>query len=379
MSLDPEIRSELYDLLDRLRDSRLDRKGMARLDAIIGQDAAARHLYLAYVQLCASLRWARAHPCAAEGARPSGIALADGCRPSAGLPLAAGMATAYPAIAYLVVGVIFAAGLLAATAWKTPRGPAPPLATLQVVKSVAPPRPIVAKITRVDGCRWADPENVVTAGEPVAPGRLFNLKSGVLEVTYGIGVRVVVQGEANFAIDSCNSGILASLSAGNVTIIVDGRPQAGDHRSAKDGPAPVHGPPEARGDRSPRVEDPSRVFALRIPWRVDGDRFALAAIVCGRGTEFKMRYDRPGKTSGTAVRGPVKLEMPDAKSLLYLSRWRGEQDKVGGFDADGTLRLVLTPPARPSLAKDKAPPQATVYTERKKIGTPKENKEKIED
>ena len=237
---------------------------------------------------------------------------------------------------------------------------------------------LVGQITRTVDCRWADQKNVAKLGESVALGRVFDLKSGLLEITYGVGARVVVHGEATYAVDSCNSGILASLDSGNVTVIVDGRPVAGGHGSAKAKAAPSEGRPGPSGNQLRRVEDPSRVFALRIPWHVDHDRYGLASIVCGRGTEYRLRRDRPGKTSALAVRGRLKLEMPDGKPLLYMARSPGEGDKLGGFDASGELRCSRRRPVLPSR-KNQPPPPGTVYAERKKIGTPEEKEKKIED
>ncbi len=53
-----DLRRELCDLLGRLREGQLEEAGLARLDALVNGDAAARRLYLDYVDLCASLHWA---------------------------------------------------------------------------------------------------------------------------------------------------------------------------------------------------------------------------------------------------------------------------------------------------------------------------------
>jgi len=54
------VRQELCDLLGQLRDGEIDQSGLARLDVLVSGDAAARRLYLDYVDLCASLHWAAA-------------------------------------------------------------------------------------------------------------------------------------------------------------------------------------------------------------------------------------------------------------------------------------------------------------------------------
>ena len=122
-------------------------------------------------------------------------------------------------LSYLVAAMLSAAGILAAWKWQTVERP-----QLTAANSTRPsdrrgvevlPRaatvarqPIVGRVTRMADCRLADKDGPVQVGEAVPLGRRYALLSGVLEISYAIGPKVIVEGPAEYEVDSPASGFL---------------------------------------------------------------------------------------------------------------------------------------------------------------------------
>ena len=69
-------------------------------------------------------------------------------------------------------------------------------------------RAVVGKVTAMVNCQWADSNNTIEMGADVNVRRVFALASGILEITYENGAKVVLEGPALFSADSHNSGLL---------------------------------------------------------------------------------------------------------------------------------------------------------------------------
>src|SRR5262249_20890693 len=81
------------------------------------------------------------------------------------------------------------------------------------VPSAAPPK-TVARLTLADGYRWLDGHDSPEPGERFAAGRTLHLASGLVEITFDVGVRVILQGPATFGIESAKR---ARLTMGKLT------------------------------------------------------------------------------------------------------------------------------------------------------------------
>ena len=64
-------------------------------------------------------------------------------------------------------------------------------------------------------CQWANPQTAPREGEPVFQGRSFLLNSGLLEISYDIGTKAILEGPAVYKVDAANGG---SLFLGKVTV-----------------------------------------------------------------------------------------------------------------------------------------------------------------
>ena len=88
---------------------------------------------------------------------------------------------------------------------------ATPSPALAVVK---PKTPLIAKVTGMLGCQWAHPDKVVS---DAAVGRVA-IASGLLDLTYNTGVKVVLQGPAEYQLERPNGGF---LTQGKVVVRIE--------------------------------------------------------------------------------------------------------------------------------------------------------------
>lgn len=122
---------------------------------------------------------------------------------------------------------------------------------------------IVGRITGMVDCKWKDLESASTHNAEVSLGQTIALASGLMEITYDTGAKVLLQGPAEYEIESRNGGF---MSVGKLT---------GKVTTAS-----------ARG------------LAIRTP----------TAIVTDLGTEFGVEVDRRGNTTSHVFRGSVSLQ-----------------------------------------------------------------------
>ncbi len=68
---------------------------------------------------------------------------------------------------------------------------------------------VVGKITGMVDCKWADPKTETFNGANVLLGRKYALASGLMEITYDTGAKVILQGPVTYEIDSATGGYLS--------------------------------------------------------------------------------------------------------------------------------------------------------------------------
>ncbi len=84
--------------------------------------------------------------------------------------------------------------------------------------SFDPTLKVVGKITGMVDCKWADPNSEAINGANVLLGRKYALASGLVEITYDTGAKVVLQGPVTYEVESTNGGF---LSVGKLTGMVE--------------------------------------------------------------------------------------------------------------------------------------------------------------
>ncbi len=301
---------EFEELLTALCDDSLSPQQARRLEEIVIADDAACWHYLCHVHLHGALHWNIGH---AEGhSSPFILAPADLPSPAVGaaveLPHQPAPDFRAPEPAPLIPPIIihdfspaeaplfsalFAPGgwpfsyaaatvltgmiLLVFWVWTVSHerevAESTPPAVRPVQKSPQPEAQLVGRITGLFDCRWSGPENAPADAAAVPVGRAYHLVSGLMEITYQSGAKVILQGPCAYEVDSLASGF---LSLGKLTARVESaRPQA----------------------TNPKFQIPNPRFVVKTP----------TAVVTDLGTEFGVEVDPSGATESHVFRGKVEV------------------------------------------------------------------------
>jgi hypothetical protein len=86
--------------------------------------------------------------------------------------------------------------------------------TAQVVSLCKTDTKAVAKLSSIADCLWADGSAVTKEGAKLVPGQAVKLASGLAEITFVSGAKVILQGPANLEIESTKT---ATLHNGRLT------------------------------------------------------------------------------------------------------------------------------------------------------------------
>ena len=294
---------EILEILASLCDGTACQNDVDRLERLVGDDAVATRLVLDYFQLHSDLYFE------ITGRTTSAAVLQDldvnPHRSSWRLSLGGFVQNALNGLpenmplACLVASLLMAVGLLAAwhipisTFKQPPRSTQNDLAGERTPGDTAPgtlPETtkvfFVGRITGKADCQWSRGEKV--AGEKptatfdpqspshdqlVALGDKLLLDSGLMEITYDTGAKVILQGPCTYTVESASGGFLA---IGRLTAKLEKR--AGKHADSTDQSA--------------------RLFFVRTP----------TAVVTDLGTEFGVEVAQNGRTVSHVFRGLVKVQ-----------------------------------------------------------------------
>jgi hypothetical protein len=157
-----------------------------------------------------------------------------------------------------------------------------------VFKDSGPPLPkmvFVGRITGLVDCTFSGDRDILpppSNSAHVPLGRKYKLDSGLMEITYDTGAKVILQGPAMFEVESASGGF---LTVGRLTAKIEKR----EGRREK-------------GELLINPKSPSPLFAVRTP----------TAVVTDLGTEFGVDVDKSGTTMSHVFRGTVKMQLaPD--------------------------------------------------------------------
>ncbi|NLF07538.1 MAG: FecR domain-containing protein, partial [Pirellulaceae bacterium] len=208
-------------------------------------------------------------------------------------------------------------------------------------------------VTGIAGAKWSDePNYIAPMGVGVALGRTYKLKTGLMEITYDSGAKVILEGPCDYEVESSHSGYLAlGKLVARVGVGGEGR-GAGEVAS---GQWPVASMKEESGrmkdeggrpnadslatrhqslatNPSPLSPLPSPLFTVRTP----------TAVVTDLGTEFSVEVGTNGDIFSHVYRGTVRVELvgqPDGGVMLR------EQESVQVSSAAKRLVKVDFSPA----------------------------------
>ena len=262
-------------------------KERQRLEQLLGQDVETRNLYLDVIhESSILLTWAIHGGLGSEGA--GGVIAdqqeADRHRIATPLivssPASTFFSTAYHGtisffsqelpFSLLIATLLTGFGLWIASLVyvSSPERVAQDFSSLPSKATFDPNLEVVGKITGMVDCKWADPNTETFHGANVLLGRKYALSSGLMEITYVTGAKVILQGPVTYEVESKNGGF---LPVGKLT-----------------GKVEVE---EAKG------------FAIRTP----------TATVTDLGTEFGVEVSKEGDTTSHVFRGSVELRVVAAE------------------------------------------------------------------
>ncbi len=310
---DAQAPEELRELLSKLVDGQLDPGGLGRLDEMLWTSPELQPFYDRFMTLHSMLLWRAGPPLSGVPAPAEPVFITEressagvAAAPSFGLLGAAwrgagGYFSSHDfVLAYSVATVLFGIAMWLGsliyvshdyqvataensrelTAPGTPPGTAP-----GGQKDPEPKLEFVGQVSATADCRWAGP--AAQTGTSVHLGGRYALSSGLVEIAYETGAKVILQGPCVYEVDSTSGG---SLLLGRLTArVTSGQWQvASEERS------------EVRGQRSehyPLATGHYPLFSVRTP----------SAIVTDLGTEFGVEVDRLGATRSHVFRGKVEL------------------------------------------------------------------------
>ncbi len=323
---------ELDRLIDRMCDQVASVEELAALGRRLAEDPAARGHYIASLELHARLAWQvnPGRPFSAEelhrygndesgmmkGESRSGPASAD-VHPSSFVrdpsdppvpspeppipPIIINVSPLPPAplfstllspggwlFSYAAATVITGMAILGAWVYKVSVGGGMQGSPVPVVTANQPPslpakpeRELVGQITGTADCRWADPQEVPSAAVPL--GRKYELASGLVEIAYKTGAKVILQGPCRYEVDSACGGF---LSLGKLTArVVSGQWSVVSEAKSQ--------------DHYPLATSHYPLFSVRTP----------TAVVTDLGTEFGVEVSPGGTTTSHVFRGSVRVRL----------------------------------------------------------------------
>ncbi len=184
------------------------------------------------------------------------------------------------AFSYMVATVITGVMLLGFWAYKITHHQHIAEAPSQSVPSDAVPEMVfVGRITGMVDVKWSDDEDFLPPlGYAYVPlGRKYKLDSGLMQITYDSGAKVILQGPCTYEVESTAGGYLA---LGKLTAKVEKK--RSEVRSQ-------------RSDHSPLSPLPSPLFSVRTP----------TAVVTDLGTEFGVEVAADGTGEVHVLEGEV--------------------------------------------------------------------------
>jgi hypothetical protein len=334
------ITHPIDDLLSKVLDSTLDDDEQELLAELLRRDPQARRLYHEHITLHALLHWKETDGSAdvsgaASAGRPclqSDIESRISEVPSPGLPVPGPEPLIPPIILDLSSTLPRTPGLFAPGGWLFSYAAATVITGVVILGTwahkvsvsrdyqfagpsspPAVPEPTPEYVGRIIGmadCQWADPRTIPPSGAAAVPvGGKYALNSGLIEIAYQTGAKVILQGPCTYEVDSPSGGF---LSLGKLTA----RVEKSEIRN-----------PKSEGSSS-FILHPSSLFIVRTP----------TAVVTDLGTEFGVEVNKEGDTTSYVFRGSVRMQSGDGQHPIVLRR--NESARAERDGAAGGVRVV---------------------------------------
>lgn len=342
-----DARSEydrLQPLLAAMLDDQLTDEQAAELRGLLTADPAARRRYVRQVATHGMLQWALGEQTTARDSRDvfpaafdsTGVIQSNAISDFQPLsPLPSSLSSPFvggPVFSYIVASVVLCAMLLSAWAYKITHHDIQTAGNPTHSAAPSGHTVFVARITGMADCEWTNPEDRSYAGSFIPVGKLYELASGLLEITYKSGARVILEGPCSYTVDSDAGGYLLrgklvaridnNLVRNQVSLerITSHKRRTAVGASARNGERHLITLYATRksinGDRNKcasqlrifRVPDP--VFKVRTP----------TAVVTDLGTEFGVKVDENGATTSHVFQGIVEVKRLGGENAVRLTK-----------------------------------------------------------
>jgi hypothetical protein len=329
---EPTISADsLRTLTDMACNGAITEEDAAQLERLLRGNAQAQQFYLKRMSFDTWLRWEVAD----QVQEPTSVDSPPPVIVSVGSPYgrAGWLSSGWP-VAYLVAAVVLGIGLMIGAVTHVSQ-------SIQVVRQHLPSTfgrraggeggrtvdatqsPVVGQITGTLDCRFAAGSKTEERRTKavICLGDRLDLVSGLLEITYNTGTRVILQGPVTYEIESPAGGY---LSVGRLTAKVDKRLEI--------------------RDKSPDIPHPSSLiphplFVVRTP----------NAVVTDLGTEFGVEVTRSGETTSHVFRGLVRVQRTGADGTVEPEgRTVGENQTVRIESSAGSRQIVALHSFSPS-------------------------------
>ena len=305
--------SEFSSLLSGLIEGSLTPAQFERLGQILETDAVARAIYRKHVSMHAMLHW-RWHQ--NIDSRSSALPPTIQTSPSPHLAFLGNtvhavvgyLSSGWP-VAYLIATVIFGVGLLIGSLMPVSHPEQIAQQSAPLPSHLSPLPSVVAKITGMSDCQWADRSAVAVNGAHVPLGRTYTLAAGLMEITYETGAKVVLQGPVTYQVESASGGYLA---VGKLTArLAKGE---GERRKAEESnpQSPIPNPSSLSTHHYP-------LFTIKTP----------TAIVTDLGTAFGVEVEKDGTCEVHVLKGLVQTKFfasgGQASQIVQLKEGEGRR------------------------------------------------------
>jgi hypothetical protein len=305
---------QLHELVDALSDRSISDEQIATLNQRLESDQATRHGFLNLMRVEAEL--GALHQPLASWSFEDGTSMVDPAEPLPHLlgstPLGSQPAgQANRSVRFLqMMGALAASVAItaAASSWLTYEGVQGrgPLAAMLAAGSVAGPlvegqgiSDVVARVAATRNCRWSGGTSDLGFGAEVAGGELLQLETGLAELTFPGGARVVLEGPAAFRINDSES---IELYSGRVAAAV---------------------PTEAQG------------FSIKTPRLVIAETGAQYGVVAGAGADGSDEvHVFEGAIEARAIDGRGRITSVVNLASLEAARFRSANHRFARFNAD---------------------------------------------
>jgi hypothetical protein len=215
-------------------------------------------------------------------------------------------------VAYLIATLVVGIGLWISSVTPAlyPQQIAKRSSSTRGIESAPEPQMVsVGRITGMAECRWARDVVPLLVNDAVPVGREIKLESGLMQITYDTGAKVILQGPTTYEVESAKGGY---LSVGKLTA-----------RIAK------------KAEKSnPQSLIPNPLFAVRTP----------TATVADLGTEFGVEVSREGTTAVHVLQGVVEARPIGVHGTLPLAQHVTEGQAIAiGSKAEGVKAVAFAP------------------------------------